>query len=222
MIKGNCLRLLTLFSVCTVVSSGWALGQEVGQSPAAGPESKESKENDLPQVRFKTSRGDIVIQLFEDEAPNTVANFITLVEEGFYDGLPFHRVIDGFMAQGGCPKGDGSGGPGYSIACECYREDAHKHSKEGMLAMAHAGKDTGGSQFYITLDKIGHLDGPQYFHTVFGEVIEGMENVHKLTRTYDRRGAIPRVKPDKIEKAEVIRKRDHEYKVEKLPDPRRR
>ena len=189
-----------------------------GDTQATTQNAKE--ENDLPQVLLKTTRGDILIELFEDEAPNTVANFITLVEEGFYDGLPFHRVIDGFMAQGGCPKGDGTAGPGYAIECECYQENARKHDQPGRLAMAHAGKNTGGSQFYITFGPIKHLDGPRYYHTVFGQVIEGMEAVTKFTRTYDDRGPIRGAKADKIEKAEVVRKRDHEYKVKKLPDPR--
>ena len=81
----------------------------------------QEKQNDRPQVVLKTSKGDIVIELFEDEAPNTVANFVSLIEKGYYDGLTFHRVIDGFVAQGGCPKGDGTGGPGYHIPCECKR-----------------------------------------------------------------------------------------------------
>ena len=110
---------------------------------------KAQTENDLPRVELKTSKGDVVIELFEDEAPNTVANFIQLVEKKYYDGLKFHRVIDGFMAQGGCPKGTGTAGPGYSIACECQLKGARKHAR-GSLSMAHAGRDTGGSQFFIT------------------------------------------------------------------------
>lgn len=189
------------------------------QAAAAAEESKkEEEENDLPRVVFKTSRGEILFELFEDEAPNTVANFITLVEAGFYDGLVFHRVLEDFMAQGGCPHGRGDGGPGYRISCECYKEGFRKHDQEGILAMAHAGKDTGGSQFYITFGPTPHLDGK---HTVFGRVIEGMEAVHKLTRV-DPGNPAKGVKPDKIEKAEVVRKRDHEYKVEKLPEGRRR
>ncbi|HWC91423.1 MAG TPA: peptidylprolyl isomerase, partial [Pirellulales bacterium] len=82
-----------------------------------------------PVVLLHTTKGDVIIELYEDEAPNTVANFVSLVEKGFYNGLKFHRVIDGFMAQGGDPKGNGSGGPGYSIACECYRSDAVKHAR---------------------------------------------------------------------------------------------
>ena len=159
-------------------------------------------ETKLPQVLLETSKGPVVLELYEDEAPNTVANFISLVEKGFYDGLSFHRVIDGFMAQGGDPTGRGTGGPGYKIACECYRDDARKHER-GVIAMAHAGKDTGGSQFYITFVKTPHLDGR---HTVFGRVIEGMENIDKLNRTA---GGGER---DVIKKATVKFKRMHEYK----------
>ncbi|MEX0712393.1 MAG: peptidylprolyl isomerase [Pirellulales bacterium] len=167
-------------------------------------------ENDLPQVSLQTSQGDVVIELFEDQAPGTVANFINLVEQGFYDGLKFHRVIENFMAQGGCPKGTGTGGPGYAIACECYRPDARQHAR-GSLSMAHAGKDTGGSQFFITFKPTPHLDGK---HTVFGQVITGMEVVDELRRS-DAGG-----QPDKIVEARVLRKRDHPYEPQKLPSRR--
>lgn len=116
--------------------------------------------------------GTVKIQLHEQEAPGTVANFEKLSNEGFYNGLSFHRVIPGFVAQGGCPHGTGTGGPGYTIKCET-KGNPHKHER-GVLAMAHAGKDTGGSQFYITYDAFPHLDG---VHTVFGKIVEGMEHV---------------------------------------------
>ena len=160
----------------------------------------------LPQVEFKTSKGTVVIELYEDETPNTVANFISLVEAKFYDGLTFHRVLDGFMAQGGCPKGDGTGGPGYKIECECYRKDHRKHER-GVISMAHAGRDTGGSQFFINLAKTPHLDGK---HTVFGRVIKGMDAIDKLNRPGIG------VKPDKILKATVLNKRDHKYEPVKV------
>lgn len=114
--------------------------------------------------------GTVKILLHEQDAPGTVANFEKLPTEGFYNGLTFHRVIPGFVAQGGCPHGTGTGGPGYTIKCET-KGNPHKHER-GVLAMAHAGKDTGGSQFYITYDAFPHLDG---VHTVFGKVVEGME-----------------------------------------------
>ena len=124
----------------------------------------EENEDDLPRVKIETTKGTIVVELFENEAPNTVANFVSLVESHFYDGTPFHRVIPGFMAQGGDPTGTGTSGPGYTIACECDLPDARKHFL-GSLSMAHAGKDTGGSQFFLTFAPTEHLDGR---HTVFG------------------------------------------------------
>ena len=119
--------------------------------------------------------GDIVIELFENEAPGTVANFEKLIKEGFYDTLKFHRVIPGFVAQGGCPMGTGVGGPGYTIPCET-KGNPHKHVR-GALSMAHRGPNTGGSQFFIVYEPQPHLDG---VHTVFGQVIEGMDVVDKI------------------------------------------
>jgi peptidyl-prolyl cis-trans isomerase B (cyclophilin B) len=116
--------------------------------------------------------GQVKIELFENEAPGTVANFEKLIKEGFYNGLTFHRVIPGFVAQGGCPRGNGTGGPGYTIKCET-QGNPHKHER-GSLSMAHAGKDTGGSQFFIVYEPQPHLNG---VHTVFGKVVEGMEFV---------------------------------------------
>jgi peptidyl-prolyl cis-trans isomerase B (cyclophilin B) len=119
--------------------------------------------------------GQVKIQLHEKEAPGTVANFEKLANEGFYNGLNFHRVIPGFVAQGGCPNGTGTGGPGYTIKCETAG-NPHKHER-GVLAMAHAGKDTGGSQFYITYDAFPHLDG---VHTVFGKIVDSMDKVDQI------------------------------------------
>lgn len=115
----------------------------------------------------------VEIQLFAAAAPGTVDNFTKLANEGFYDGTNFHRVIPGFVAQGGCPKGNGTGGPGYSIKCEI---NENKHLR-GSLAMAHRGPNTGGSQFYICYGPQPHLDS---VHTVFGQVIAGMENMDKV------------------------------------------
>ena len=117
----------------------------------------------------------VVIEFFPNEAPNTVANFEKLANEGFYNGLNFHRVIPGFVAQGGCPSGTGTGGAGYNIKCETAG-NSNKHVK-GALSMAHAGKDTGSSQFFICYDAFPHLDG---VHTVFGRVIEGMDSVDAI------------------------------------------
>lgn len=116
--------------------------------------------------------GEIHIDFYPEEAPNTVANFEKLAGEGFYNGLSFHRVIPGFVAQGGCPKGNGTGGAGYTIKCETSTNTS-KHER-GTLAMAHAGKDTGSCQFYICYQPQPHLDG---VHTVFGKVTKGMEYV---------------------------------------------
>lgn len=117
----------------------------------------------------------IEVELFEKEAPNTVANFVKLSKDKFYDGLTFHRVIPHFVSQGGCPNGTGMGGPGYSIKCET-QNNPHKHLA-GSLSMAHAGKDTGGSQFFIVHEPQPHLDG---VHTVFGQVLSGMNTVLKM------------------------------------------
>jgi peptidyl-prolyl cis-trans isomerase B (cyclophilin B) len=129
----------------------------------------------LTRAVMTTSKGDITIDLFPKEAPNTVANFYTLASDGFYDGLAFHRVIPGFVAQGGCPEGTGAGGPGWVIACET-KGNPHKH-KTGSLSMAHRGKDTGGSQFFLVLAPQPHLDG---LHTVFGQVSGGLEIMQDL------------------------------------------
>jgi cyclophilin family peptidyl-prolyl cis-trans isomerase len=174
---------------------------------------EEAKADDLPRVKITTSKGDVVVELFENEAPNTVANFIELVEKGFYDGTLFHRVIGGFMAQGGDPTGSGRGGPGHAIACECDAPGAREHFL-GTLSMAHAGKNTGGSQFFLTFVPTEHLDGK---HTVFGRVIEGFDVLPKLIRTED---APPGSERDTIVKATVVRKRSHPYEAKKLPDPR--
>lgn len=124
---------------------------------------------------FETNQGQFQIELFEDKAPITTKNFITLVEKGFYNGLIFHRVIDGFMIQGGDPNGKGSGGPGYTIPDE-FHPDLH-HDRAGILSMANAGPNTGGSQFFITLGQTPWLDGK---HSVFGAVVDGMDIVRKI------------------------------------------
>lgn len=169
---------------------------------------REALADDLPRVQLTTSKGVLVLELYENEAPETVGNFVNLVERGFYNGLSFHRVLNGFMAQGGCPKGDGTAGPGYHIRCECYQEN-HRNHFSGTLSMAHAGRDTGGSQFFITFRRTPHLDGK---HTVFGRVIEGRDVLASLQRREPPRAAgMPTIVPDRIIKAEVLRKRDHVY-----------
>ncbi len=122
------------------------------------------------QAVIHTDRGPMVLDLYPGEAPGTVANFAKLARDKFYDGLTFHRVIPNFVIQGGCPRGDGTGGPGYTIKCETDG-NPHKHLR-GSLSMAHAGRDTGGSQFFICHSPQPHLDG---VHTVFGRVVEGFD-----------------------------------------------
>ncbi|MEO1093783.1 MAG: peptidylprolyl isomerase [Cyanobacteria bacterium J06638_28] len=126
----------------------------------------------MSRAIMETDKGTIHLDLFDQDAPNTVKNFVDLSQAGFYDGLNFHRVIDNFMVQGGCPKGTGTGGPGYTIKCEI---NENKHSA-GSLSMAHRGPDTGGSQFFICHAPQPHLDG---VHTVFGKT-EDMDVVNAI------------------------------------------
>lgn len=126
-------------------------------------------------ARFTTNMGEFDIELFEDKVPETTKNFIDLTEKGFYNGLIFHRVIADFMIQGGDPNGNGTGGPGYTIKDEFHKE--LRHDSEGVLSMANAGPNTGGSQFFITLVKTPWLDG---HHAVFGKVVKGIEVIRKI------------------------------------------
>ncbi|MDT8903974.1 peptidylprolyl isomerase [Anaeroselena agilis] len=127
------------------------------------------------KATFETSMGTFKVELFEDKAPVTAKNFITLADKGFFNGLIFHRVIDGFMIQGGDPKGNGTGGPGYTIPDEFTKN--LRHASEGVLSMANAGPNTGGSQFFITLVPTPWLDDK---HAVFGKVVEGMDVVRAI------------------------------------------
>lgn len=148
----------------------------------------EDEMNKFQWAKMTTAKGVMWLKLYKDETPNTVANFASLANDGYYNGLNFHRVIPGFMAQGGCPQGTGTGGPGYSIACETAL-NTHGHVK-GTLSMAHAGPNTGGSQFFICFGPTPHLDG---VHTVFGGIeaddadsmatldsIEGHDTIEKV------------------------------------------
>ena len=131
-----------------------------------------------PVASFDTSMGTFQVELFFDRAPLTVKNFTDLIEKEFYDGIIFHRVIDGFMIQGGCPQGSGRGGPGYQIKDEFHPE--LRHTSEGILSMANAGPNTGGSQFFVTLAATPWLDNR---HAVFGQVVEGMDVVQAIGKT---------------------------------------
>jgi peptidyl-prolyl cis-trans isomerase A (cyclophilin A) len=148
-------------------------------------------------AHFHTNHGDFDIELFEDRAPATTKNFIDLTLKGYYNGLTFHRVINGFMVQGGCPLGTGTGGPGYKIKDEFHPQ--LKHDVKGVLSMANAGPNTGGSQFFITLAPTPWLDNR---HAVFGKVSRGMEIVEQIGRV--QTGAQDRpVEPVVIEKVEI-------------------
>jgi len=149
-------------------------------------------------AEFNTNKGNFKIELFEDKAPVTTENFIKLVKDGFYDGLIFHRVIEGFMIQGGCPDGTGRGGPGYNIKDEFHPE--LKHECEGILSMANAGPNTGGSQFFITVAPTPWLDN---HHSVFGKVIEGMDVVLSISKAQKDRRDKP-LQDIKINKIKII------------------
>ena len=129
------------------------------------------------RAEIHTEKGIMKVNFYEEDAPNTVANFIKLSKEGFYDGLTFHRVIPDFVIQGGCPKGDGTGGPGYKIKCELTGNN--QYHDRGVLSMAHAGRDTGGSQFFIchSRNNTAHLDRN---HTCFGKVYEGLDVIDDI------------------------------------------
>jgi cyclophilin family peptidyl-prolyl cis-trans isomerase/cytochrome c-type biogenesis protein CcmH/NrfG len=171
----------------------------------------EATKDDLPRVEFETTRGTFVIELFEDQAPNTVANIINLTESGFYNGLPFHRNVAWFMIQGGDPKGDGSGGPGYSIKDEYDHPEARNHFV-GSLSMANNSRpNTNGSQFFVTNSCTYFLNGR---HTVFGRVIDGLE-VAQVT-PIDAKDPNGKAAAFFIKKARVLRKRAHPYVVEKV------
>jgi cyclophilin family peptidyl-prolyl cis-trans isomerase len=146
-------------------------------------------------ARFKTARGEIVVDLFAENAPMTVENFVNLARNGFYNGTTFHRVIPGFMAQGGDPTGTGRGGPGYQFADEFHPE--LRHSGPGVLSMANAGPNTNGSQFFITYGPTPHLDDR---HAVFGQVTSGMDVLNSIRERDPARDTQP---GDEIQSIEI-------------------
>ena len=158
----------TLLAMLVIVTGCFAAGQVNNDKKGANQVANRI-------AVFETNKGTFEIELFEDKVPVTTKNFIDLVDKGFYNGLIFHRVIDGFMIQGGDPEGTGMGGPGYTIPDE-FNKDL-RHDSEGILSMANAGPNTGGSQFFITLAATPWLDG---HHAVFGKVIEGMDVVRAI------------------------------------------
>ena len=143
---------------------------------------------------FKTEAGDFAVELFADKAPKTVNNFVFLARDGFYDGVTFHRVIADFMIQTGCPKGTGTGGPGYSFPDEFHKE--LKHDRPGILSMANSGPGTNGSQFFITHGPTPHLDNK---HTVFGKVTKGLDVVLAIPERDPQRARTPGTKINSIE-----------------------
>jgi peptidyl-prolyl cis-trans isomerase B (cyclophilin B) len=140
----------------------------------------------MSKVKISTAKGEMIAELYDNETPVTVNNFKDLIGKGFYNGLNFHRVLPDFVIQGGCPIGNGSGGPGYNIPCE-VNADKQYHDK-GVLSMAHAGRNTGGSQFFICHNRQGtqHLDGN---HTCFGRVVEGLNVIDEI-RALDKINSI--------------------------------
>jgi len=155
-----------LLIIVVIVASGYFIFNQNGNS----------EEETLNRVAvIETNMGTMEIELFEDKAPRTVSNFVDLIEKGFYDGVIFHRIISGFMIQGGDPTGTGRGGPGYTIDDEFHPD--LKHDSKGILSMANAGPNTGGSQFFITLAPTPHLDN---HHAVFGKLIKGEEILDKI------------------------------------------
>ncbi len=168
-----------------------------------------------PLIKVVTGKGEILCELFEDRVPNIVANVIVLAEGGFYEGMYFHRVIPGFMVQGGCPytrDGEvgrvGCGGPGYRVRDEF--DEGLCHDGRGVLSMANAGPDTNGSQFFITFAPTPHLDGG---HAVFGRIVEGIEVLDALEGVGSGSGEPVDMVPFRIE---VVRKNDGVYKVDKV------
>ncbi|MDP6866521.1 MAG: peptidylprolyl isomerase [Candidatus Poseidoniaceae archaeon] len=160
----------------------------------------------IMHVLMETSAGNITIELFHGSAPDTVANFVKLVNDGFYDGLHFHRVIEDFMIQGGCPNSKdpmsrraGTGGPGWKIPCEPSALSL-KHDKPGILSMANAGKNTGGSQFFLTTVATPWLNGN---HAVFGQVSDGMNVVKSIERCQKLSGDRP-AQPQQIIRCSVV------------------
>lgn len=143
----------------------------------------------MKTAKISTVKGEMSVEFYKEDAPNTVENFVKLSKDGFYDGLTFHRVIPDFVVQAGCPKGDGTGGPGYQIDCELDGEN--QYHERGVLSMAHAGRNTGGSQFFICHSRknTSHLDRK---HTVFGKVVDGLDVIDEIQQG------------DVIEKIEIL------------------
>jgi len=189
--------------------TAWGQEQQLRAAEAAA--------DDLPRVLLRTSQGEIELELFENEAPNTVATFIWLVEQGYYNGLGFYRVVAELMAEAGCPRGDGTGEAGPLVLKECRAANCRRHFR-GSLAMMSTGPATSGSRFYLSFLPLRHLDGE---HTVFGRVVRGIEVLARLQRREPPDSFTLEVNPhsnivvppaDTILAAQVLRKRNHPYR----------
>ncbi len=199
----------------TITEGSDSVLADKASEPAKGEEKKEMSKDNNPIIKISTSLGDMKAMLYEDKTPNTVANIINLAENNFYKDMKFHRIITGFMAQGGCPNSRegasgvaGTGGPGYRIADEF--DSSLRHTKRGLLSMANSGPNTNGSQFFITFKETPWLDNK---HGIFGEIIEGFEVLDKLEAAGSQSG---RPTKDIEFSISVISKQDHPYEVKKL------
>jgi peptidyl-prolyl cis-trans isomerase A (cyclophilin A)/peptidyl-prolyl cis-trans isomerase-like 1 len=188
-IGGKIMKIIAILTILIAVS---AFLKAFAAVPASAAEAEAAAKRQT--AVFETSMGTFKIELYNDLAPATVKNFTDLIKKNYYDGIIFHRVIDVFMIQGGCPQGTGMGGPGYSIKDEFGK--GLKHDKPGKLSMANSGPNTGGSQFFITLAPCPWLDGK---HAIFGHVSEGMDVVEKI-------GKVPTDSMDRPLKKVVIEK----------------
>ena len=176
--KKNTIVAVAIFAVMVIAASAYFIFNQNGNSEeeTLNRVNGNSEGETLNRVAvIETNLGTMEIELFNDKAPRTVSNFVDLIEKGFYDGVIFHRIISGFMIQGGDPTGTGMGGPGYEIDDEFHPD--LKHDSKGILSMANAGPDTGGSQFFITLAPTPHLDNR---HAVFGKLISGEDVLDKI------------------------------------------
>ncbi len=184
--------------LATCLAAG-ACGREEPSSPAPAVDTRKETAQVATEAKIETSMGVMTLELYEEECPNTVANFVHLASSSFYDGLVFHRIIKDFMIQGGCPKGTGTGGPGWEITDEFV--NTLGHDAPGILSMANSGPDTNGSQFFITLTATPWLDGK---HTVFGRVKDGADVLEKIGSVKTGAGDRPR-KPITIQSIALYR-----------------
>ncbi|MDF2929240.1 peptidylprolyl isomerase [Anaerospora sp.] len=203
--KRTVMMLLFVAAALLLTACGGAQSAPQANPPAqsstpAADQAKQPPAQANSIAKFETNKGNFTVELFEDKTPITAKNFIDLANKGFYNGTLFHRVIDNFMIQGGDPQGNGTGGPGYTIADEFH--PSLKHTGPGLLSMANRGPNTGGSQFFITLAPTPWLDNK---HAIFGKVIEGLDVVQKIGKV--KTGANDKPVEDVVVKKITIEKR---------------